>query len=202
MRRGIGMVLVLGAMLVGAGGAHATEFTASAYPIQVSAQQAEGAKHKIQIGSGTTECETVTFSATLSAESTELTVKPFYAGCKAFGLTSTVTGNGCAFVFHTEAGSGMSGTTDIECPAGKSFTIDTPANLCNTHYGSQTGIEGVSYENSGNHILLTMNLTTIHAVVTGTIFCPVTTTTTTYTNAKYTGTMTLKGDGGATKLDL
>lgn len=204
--RQIGLALVgcLALAGVGAQGAQATEFTAGSYPVPLHGTQPAGSPHIFEVGNGSTQCSTATFSGTLTGPTTVMTITPNYGGangCESFGLKSTLTMNGCDFVFRTGS-SGNSGTLDIECSAGQTITKDTAGNLCNTHIGTQTGLPGVTYANNGNHIDVVMNVTTIHAVVTGTIFCPVASSTTTYTNAKYTGAFTLKGNGGLVKIDV
>lgn len=198
-----GGTLLLALLAVGAAfssAASATDFTAAKYPVSLHGESPASAAHKFEVGGGVIECS-ATFAGTGTAASTSQTVAPSYV-CHCYGLNCTVTMNGCDYVLRTEAGLGQNGTLDIVCPAGKQITIDTAGNLCNTHIGPQTGLAGVSYANNGNHIDLTMNVKTMHMVVTGTILCPITTSTTTYTNGAYTGTATLKGDGGATKIDI
>lgn len=198
---GLALVAVLAMSAVVASSASATEFTAASYPVALSGSQPEGALHEFEVGSGNVKCTTATFTGTGSAATTTQTITPHYTGCTAFGLSATVTLNGCDYLFHSQA-SGLNGTVDIVCSGSNEIKIDTAGGLCDTHVKPQTGLGGITFANNGNHIDVTAKVTTIHAVVTGKFLCPVTTSTKTYTDSKYTGTVTLKGDNGATKIDV
>lgn len=196
---GLALVAMLAMSAVVASAASATNFTAASYPVALSGSQPGGAPHTFAVGGGSVECETAVFTGTGAAASETQTITPNYGGagaCEAFGfLGATVTLNGCDYLFN------VAGTVNLVCPSGKDVTIADELNLCVVHIGPQTGINGISYKNNGNHVDVTAASTNIKATVTkNSIFCPVAGGN--YTNASYSGTVTLKGDNGATKIDV
>jgi hypothetical protein len=193
--------VILGLLALGAvnsPAASATDFTAASYPAALHGTS--GSTHAFEVGTGVIQCQ-ATFAGTMNAASTTQTMTPTYTSCQCYGLNCTVTMNGCDYALHSQA-SGTNGTLSILCPAGNEILIDTAGNLCNTHIKPQTGLGGLSYANNGNHIDVTTKITTMHMVVTGTFLCPVATSTKTFSDGKYTGSVTLQGNAGGTKIDV
>ncbi len=197
---GLSLIAVFALGAVMASSAFAADATITStngvYPVNLHGEQT--GQHKFTVGGNSVECETATFSGTLTKASSEVTVTPFYGNpgtCKAFGISgaSVTTGN-CDYTFKSVGGeeSGATkATVDIACSSGE-MTIDTPLSVCTIHVKAQNGLGHVSFANNGKHVDVTADVKGIHAQVTG-FFCP--TSAGTYNNATYTGSVTLKGSG-------
>lgn len=194
---GLSLVAMFAMSAVIASSASATEFTASEYPAAYSGSQVE--KHKFTADGFVTECEVAKFSGTATAASTTTTVTPEYSGCKTAGIVSTVTLNGCDYLFHLPA-SGTSATVDLVCPAGQEITLDVGAELskpiCQVHIPPFTGKSKVDLTNSAPGVLATANVTGFKASLTDTqaFLCPFNGTTTSEATS-YTGTVKLTSSG-------
>jgi hypothetical protein len=108
-------------------------------------------------------CATANYkSTTVNSGDTSITVTPEYANCTSGGLPSTITMNGCAFVFtftgHNIGGGNHTFTaiTHIECPVGKvieTHVYSSHANhtagvsLCTYHIGAQNNKTEISLTN-------------------------------------------------------
>lgn len=190
------LVAVMALSAVAASAASAANFTAASYPVSLHGEQPAEPKHVFYVGDGEVECETVTFTGTSTSASETQTITPYYGGtgaCEAFGFVgATVQVNGCDYLFN------VTGTVNLVCPTGREIKISDNLGICTVHVKPQTGINGISYANNGNHLDVTAASTNIHAVITG-AFCPATVKT--HTNAAYSGKVTLKGNGGVVKID-
>ncbi|HEX6687576.1 MAG TPA: hypothetical protein VF085_02795 [Solirubrobacterales bacterium] len=98
---------------------------------------------------GELKCEIVKFSGTWSATTnTTLTLKPTWENCKMGGITTFVTTNGCALVFHlglnTET---FESKMDLECPAGKQLVVEP--GFCTITIPPQAGLQQVTFTNEG-----------------------------------------------------
>jgi hypothetical protein len=118
-----------------------------------------------------------------------------YTGCTGFGLAATLAMNGCEVEFGEPVGSGpWTGTTGVVCPVGKSIAISIGSGSCLVTIGSQSGLAGVSYTNTGSgggrSIKMTYNVTTLSANVSGSVLVCGTNGTRT---ASYTGSDILEG---------
>lgn len=195
LRLALGACLVIGA--AGAQVATAANFTGASYPVNLHGEQPAGGPHIFSVGGGEVECNTATFSGELPFNVDYIVLRPNYGNhneCEAFGsLGASVTTNGCGFLLFSK------GETEIFCGTGKEITYLDNLGICTMHVKPQAGIKAVTYASNGNHIDLTFAATNIHAVVTG-AFCPVGSKT--YANATYSGKVTLKGNGGTTKIDV
>lgn len=77
---------------------------------------------------GEMECEVVHYDGTQGPfTSTTLTLTPTFEKCKIGGINTTVTMNGCSYVFHLAQNTeNFEAKMGIECPAGQKFVIHTP----------------------------------------------------------------------------
>jgi hypothetical protein len=150
-------VFALSAVAVSSASATPPKFTASAYPASGGGSQI--GTHKVTFDGFITTCEVATFSGTLVAASSEITIAPKYEKCKTAGVASTVTLNGCDYKFTlTTTGVPNLATVDLVCPAGQDITIDVgnPASpACIIHVTPFTAVEHVKIENDHPGILAT-----------------------------------------------
>jgi hypothetical protein len=166
------------------------KFTASQYPAIISGSQegppTTGVNYFESTPGSKIECHVAEYEATLSAESSELTVTPHYATCG-----NTIDLNGCHFAFTagtTTTETDVHGTAAVKCPGPiKQITI-TASGVCEIHIPEQTGINGITYTNEAGFITVDINSTNITAIETDTpipSICPFTNHTTHVTNAKF-----------------
>jgi hypothetical protein len=122
---GVGLVAVLALSLIVTSVAGAATFTSSSYPASFEAEAEMGDGYAIT-EAGKVECSGWA-GATLNEASSTITIsKGETSECKAFGfVSSTVTGGGCSVLVHVKEGSGhaYTGTSDLQCPEGKSVTV-------------------------------------------------------------------------------
>jgi hypothetical protein len=118
---------------------------------------------------------------------------PTYFGCENFlGAATSFSTNGCGYWYNLAKGS-TKGTTDIECPAGKSMEIKV-GSICTYTIGTQTGLGSVSFSNVGSgstrEIALSTNVTGLTSTrTTNDFFCPAAGSTGTFT-----GNLTMTGE--------
>jgi hypothetical protein len=77
---------------------------------------------------GEMKCEVVKYAGTQGPfTSTTLTLTPIFEKCKIGAVNTTVTMNGCSYVFHLGANTeNYEAKMGIECPAGQNFVVHTP----------------------------------------------------------------------------
>jgi hypothetical protein len=128
-------------------------------------------------GSTAVECTTIKVTGTQTGKAnTTVTIAPVYSNCETFlGAATSFITNGCKFVFHLLKGS-TSGTTDIECEAGKAMEF-VIGSICRYTIGTQTGLGSVSFKNTGSgttrEVIVEQNLKGISSTrVTNDFFCP------------------------------
>jgi hypothetical protein len=147
-------------------------------------------------GGSAIECKTIKIDgATIQSEFTAVETvefEPTYSECASFlGAAVSVKSNGCKYVLRL-ASEKTSGTTDVECPAGKSLEFVVGA-LCTYAVGSQTGLSTVSYANTGSgatrEIAASPNLTGVTSTKTGSFVCPAGSS-----EGTYSGEMKLTGE--------
>lgn len=152
-----------------------SEFTASSYPASYLGSQIE--KHKLVTDGFTTECELAILIGTAYSASTTATMTPSYTGCKTAGIVSTMTMNGCDYLYHLTALGGAA-SADLVCPAGQEVTIDVGAEpknpICEIHISPYTGKSSVTFENEAPGVLLNFGVSAIKANLTDTqpALCP------------------------------
>jgi hypothetical protein len=169
-------------------------------PVTLSGSDNVGTKSTLTAFGLKTECNAtyhahkynVTPRVFIPSGATTVTVTPTYSNCLGvIGGTSTpatVTFNGCDYVLHignTVAGvEKYGGTTDIVCPEGQQIEIHVYTNsshattICTIKVPGQTGLAGVTVQNSGGNLVLGGPITGIRASKTG-ILCGGTAETTT-----------------------
>jgi hypothetical protein len=102
--------------------------------------------HVFNVTGAETVCNNVSFNGTAAASGTSVTIKakPSYSNCKAFGfLSATVNTAGCEYEFNANTN-----TTNLEnCTNGGINVVITG---CSSFVPNQTGINGVTFENSGS----------------------------------------------------
>lgn len=123
--------------------------------------------------SGTAKCETATYAGTAPKTTFMVPINPTFAGCKAFGLTATVKAEGCYFwaQLKEKGTSPYPATTSIFCPPGKAITINAGSGGCIVTIGEQTGLTGMTFENTGaepTHLTATFALEGIKYTQEGT----------------------------------
>lgn len=102
---------------------------------------------------GKLKCSEFALPGTISGATNQLKFQQIFWPCTFAGFATTITANGCEFVLHVlNAGPPYVGTTDIVCPAGKKLEFTAWASgekVCTLGLSPQTGVEGVSFENTG-----------------------------------------------------
>jgi len=182
--KSLGLVLaaVFAMSAIGASAASAAQFHASVEPVNITGTQST--THVFTTSAGTVTCKTATFTGTQATKtSSTVTLAPTYKECTAFGFINVpIDVNGCAYIFSA------SGTTEVECPAGKAFEITVPG--CTTTVGPQHFATGMTYTTIGTtpnrHITAHTNISGIHYIECGT----------TRTNGTYKGSTTVKAASG------
>ena len=148
-----GVLMAVVAMLgLSASSAQAT-FTSAGYSAGVAGTSTGDVLH---LFGSTAPCTNNTFSGTLSAANTTLTITPGYSSCTAFGLPATVNFTGCDYLFHNAAGAAAV-TVDLVCSSG---TVDITVYSSSTHATAIchvtvtpfNGKGGLTATNNGSHI--------------------------------------------------
>ncbi len=143
------------------------KFEAEKYTATVKSTALTGFQFVAQ--AGTLKCAELAISGTLAAASSELKYQQFFGGCSFAGLATTIQANGCEFRLHVlNAGPPYAGATDIVCPAGKALQFTAYFSgkpICTLSLLPQTGVEGVSLENTGagsaRAVTASFNMTTV-----------------------------------------
>jgi hypothetical protein len=128
-------------------------FTALAYPAGLHGTAVTGKSNSITVGETTYSCASTALAGKLTEKATDLTLEPTHDGCVKGVEPSTVTWNGCDYVFHAGEGSEAEFpvTTDLDCPEGKSVEIHSYASEadhksgssnCTVAFAKQTGLKG------------------------------------------------------------
>lgn len=178
---------------------------------EIAGQQVEhekSSRHRFTLGIREVSCEEAVLNGTVEespkvVKPKAITASPTYRNCLFEGLyPTTVTTNGCDFLFHVKAeGKGdFTGNVDLKCPAGAvvEFRVYTSAAnheadapTCRMRLSPKEGLETVTYENLGSplgDVRITTSLTGIPVEVIGVkLFCGGGTT------ANYTGASTVRG---------
>ena len=192
---GLAVVAVLAMSALVASSASA-QFEAETVPVTVTTSSNSMQKFAVAVGQTPIECTTLKSKGTQSVTpSTTFTTHPEYSNCETFlGQEVTVNTTGCNYVFHVSKGS-TSGTTDVECEAGKTIVI-TVGSICTYTIGTQTGLSSVSFKNTGSgttrEIIVEPNVTGIKSTLTtNDFFCP------TPGSGTYTGNSVSTGENSA-----
>jgi hypothetical protein len=180
---------------------HTPKFEAESYPATEVGTQDASSPQKMTMQGASVTCKEVTYSGSLSAASTAMTVTPSYSGCSAFGfLEATVNANGCSFVMNAGSALGggkYQGTENISCPVGKSIEIS--AQTCKVSIPAQSGLSSASYEtgsSSGQEtVKASLNVSGLKYTATSGFLCPLTGGT--FTNGKQSGGLTVQAKTGA-----
>jgi hypothetical protein len=144
--------------------ASAAEFHSEQTHTELAGEQHAG-EDTVVFNAGTWKCNTVTYSGTQSAATTNtIEVAPFYSNCTAFGFVSVaIDVEGCKYLFATNAGTTEEGKFSIQCPAGKAITVT--AFNCYIKTGTQGPLTTVTFtdKNTGasRDITLDLNLSGI-----------------------------------------
>jgi hypothetical protein len=126
---------------------------------------------------GALKCSEFALSGTISAATSELKTPQSFWACHFAGIGTTISPNGCEFELNVlNAGPPYVGTTDVVCPEGKALEFVASVSgvtKCTLRILPQTGVEGVSFENTGTGsaraVTVNYNLTGMkYAQVTGT----------------------------------
>jgi hypothetical protein len=130
---------------------HAPRFDGAIYPLSVKGSGFKTFTTK----SGSFECEEASLKGTLSAPSSTQSLTAEYGKCKAFGLTATVTMNGCHYNLGVQnVGPPYKGTWDVACEKVgeaieyKAFT-SKGALVCTAKIAPQSGLTGINLSNTG-----------------------------------------------------
>jgi hypothetical protein len=100
-----------------------------------------------EFGSGVWKCTGFAFPiTTVTNGTTTIEAHPEYSGCKIFGVGASVVTTGCNYLFHLKAAAASS--TDVVCSGTNKITVTPVGISCTVTVGSQTGITGISYENT------------------------------------------------------
>jgi hypothetical protein len=146
-------LVVLGALALSAASAPAAfadpTFHAEVEDTILTGSQGTEVPTVLTTDKGELKCEIVKFSGTwATTTNTTLTLKPTWENCKMGGITTFVTSNGCAFLFHlglnTET---FESKVDLECPVGKLLEVEP--GFCTITIPPQTGLQQVTFTNEG-----------------------------------------------------
>jgi len=105
----------------------------------------------------------------IAAATSELQFTQFFWPCKIIGLVATINAHDCQFKLHVlNSGPPYTGATDIVCPSGKPIEFTASSGgvpVCTLSILPQTGVEGISFENTGagsaRAITVNMNMSTV-----------------------------------------
>jgi hypothetical protein len=151
------------------------KFEAEKYTSTLGTKALTGFEFKAQWGN--LQCNEFSLSGAISAATSEIKANQIFWPCTLAGLPTTILANGCQFELNVlNVGPPYVGTTDVVCPAGKAieFTASIGSvTKCTLQILPQTGVEGVSFENTGTGsaraITVNYNLTAMkYAQVAGT----------------------------------
>ncbi|HET8863237.1 MAG TPA: hypothetical protein VFM94_08305 [Solirubrobacterales bacterium] len=144
-------------------------FEAESYPVKVNGNSLSS--HKQVVQAGYVECQIVDFFGAASAATPTLAFSPVRTQCggKSNGGSSvvvTIMSHECKYVLHAlNAGPPYVGTFGIECPPEVNGYEYIAAGVCHIVYPPQTGVAGVSFENTGTgserKIKATFNVTSL-----------------------------------------
>jgi hypothetical protein len=141
---GLSLVAILAMTAIAATTASADEFTAESYPVTLTGAADENPNNDaFTTTAGVVKCPTPTYRATVTGNTTTVTVEPDYSdpGCTAFGFPAAIHTNGCHFLLHIEGGTSTEIKPTLDCPAGKDITVTATSagtNKCTVHVGAQT----------------------------------------------------------------
>ena len=199
------LVVVLAPSALSASAASAAAFTSSAATTNVVGGQVT--KHIFRLTNAEVRCGSIILTGHMTnSTQSELTISPEYTDCHVVfnGITVNlkVTGFGhyegeaksYAYVFKAD------GKTDLVCDAGAEVTID--AATCIVHIPPQNNLGKVTYEDLGNNLKASINLSGITTNHTDGFGCP-------FTSGGHSATGTLTGtsevsgkDGGGAAANL
>ncbi len=143
------------------------KFEAEKYPATIKSTGLTGFQFVAQVGK--LKCSELSLPGTLSGASSEFQSQQFFWPCTMLGLVTTIQSNGCEFKLHVlNAGPPYVGSSDILCPAGQKLEFTSWASgtkVCTISLLPQTGVEGLSFENTGTGsaraVTATFNQTTV-----------------------------------------
>ncbi len=147
---------------------------------------------------GAMKCGIATFTGKMvAATSTTLALKPKYEKCKTAGITTDVTENECAYVFHLgENTETLEAKMDLQCPDGKQLEIH--AGFCTIKVPPQAGLQQVTFTNEGEgstrRIIADLSISGFQYVEHNP---PCAADTLETENGAYSGEITLGGENGA-----
>jgi hypothetical protein len=174
-----------------AGSASAAEFHSEAEHTEISGTQI--GSDVFTTNAGTVKCSITTYSGTQTTgvTSSEVTVKPFYEKCTAFGfIGATIDVNNCHYRFTPNKEPYL----HIICLE-KPIEVTTPT--CVITVSSQTVANGVTYSNEGagaaRDVRVKVALTGLTYTQTNKSFPNCTGGAGTFSNGTYTGEATVKG---------
>jgi hypothetical protein len=145
---GITAVAVFALAAVSASAASAATFHAESAPVIFEGEQTT--TNEFTVTTGVVKCTGAVFTGTqTAATSATATLHPAYSGCKAFGLSATVTTTGCNYVFDV-TGSATAPATTIECEAGKTIVVKPTGLACEVIVEAQSGLTGLTLANGGS----------------------------------------------------
>jgi hypothetical protein len=193
---GMAFVAVLALTAVSASAASAASYTASSYSTTGTGTSALG-NDVFTTEAGKVECASH-FEGTLTAASTDLTIKTKYTSCKAFGFVEAKV-SGCVYTFTEPTGSGDNYTAKVDV-SGSLCTIE--AGTCKVTVPAQgpLGTVTITNDTAAKDVTVKANVTGIkYTVVTDGFGCPFTGTGE-KTNATYVqgSAITFASTNGAT----
>jgi hypothetical protein len=197
---GLAVVAVLAMSAFVASAAQASNFTAAKYPTVIKGVQINGEHNFTAAGTGV-KCKEAAFSGEATGPTKDLTISAAYGTCKdeIFGLSATVTMNGCNYTFTEPA----SGEVDLVCPAGK--IVEVHASTCTITVFPKNGLKTSTYTNGASDVTLKANVTGIEYQVDRGFLCPIASTyATKHSDGIYEGEATVTGTSGgeAVKVDV
>lgn len=191
---GLAVVAVFALTAVGASAASAAEFHSQAESTSLTGTQT--GNHVFNAAGAKITCKKASFTGTQTGKNaTSVTMGATYGECSFLFFSVSVNMNGCSYVFHAN------GQTDVVGEACKGITYEGAG--CKVVVPAQTGLNSVSYANSGTgsteSINVSPNVTGIKYTSSG--LCPENGTN--LTNGKYeSGPTNVVGKSGGTQVGV
>jgi hypothetical protein len=195
---GLALVAALALTAVMASTASA-QFTSSAATTTLHGEQTTTHKFTAGTGIGAISCANATFSGSQSGTSVStVTIKPVYGPTctDSLGRTVHVTKNTLEYHFLSGADKGkVTLTGEIQ------LTVTSGFGHCTIDIKGHQTVNGISYAQSGNNVLVTANSNNVTSAIAGGGFACGTSATHSATGT-YEGTTEMKGNGGAAKISV
>ncbi|HET6997149.1 MAG TPA: hypothetical protein VFI03_01040 [Solirubrobacterales bacterium] len=199
---GLTLSAAIAICLAAASAAPAANFTAETYPATFTAVQHAGVHEFKMAGTGVTCASAHLVSHAIPGPSPDLTFTTGYGECKdtTFGLSATVTSNGCLDTLTEPSvvtAQHFTGNLDLVCPAGRHLEIHLAT--CTITITPKNDLQNITYTNQPSalpkkDITLDINVKGLVYEVHRGFLCPISTTydTVEHSDGELIGSVTMK----------